>query len=102
MGEVLKWAVVLGLIFGAGAAIFMLVAAGGARKANAENAEQRMDTLFDGSPQVIYKDALRAGLPLDTLITGANRRGYRFVSTIDDSKYMKSHIFERVSPEPRP
>lgn len=102
MGEVLKWAAILGVLLGIGFGIYVLVAANRAKKSNVANKEQVMDDLFDGSPQVIYKDALQAGLPLDALIAGANQRGYRFVSTIDDSKYMKSHIFERVSPEPRP
>ena len=102
MGEALTVGAILGVLLGIGFGIYVLVAANRTKKSNITNKEQVMDDLFDGSPQVIYKDALQSGLPLDTLIAGAGARGYRLSQTVQDSGYMKSHIFERVSPEPRP
>ena len=61
------------------------------------HADEDLAKLFDGSPQVVYRAPdTSGGLPMEHLIAGANRHGYRLVSETGQLAARRV-VFERVS-----
>ncbi len=65
-----------------------------AAKAKAQ-APQIMDELFAGEPKVAYKIHLTS-LPLETVIMGAEERGYRLQHQGPDENGIQTLIFEKT------
>lgn len=57
------------------------------------------DTLFDGSPQVIYEPSLfKKSIPAKTLVAEGQRRGYR-LHALSEGTYSQHLVFDKLETE---
>ncbi len=66
------------------------------KKAEA-NAEQTLDALFDGRPDVTFNGHMRT-MKYETVIAGAKKRGYTVAHQSGDASQAFTLMFEKTSP----
>lgn len=64
------------------------------QKRDEENADAILDCVFDGSRTVVHTPA-DSKLTFETLVRGADERGYRLLSSEGDG-LVRKHVFEKI------